>query len=46
MITSAHVIILHGAEVNISMEIGSEVHSLVPKLLVPNIYCTQMNFVK
>ena len=30
---SAHVIILHGAEVNI----GAEVHNLVSKWLVPNI---------
>ena len=31
-LTSAHVILLHYAEVNIPMELGAEVHRLVPKL--------------
>ena len=35
--TSPHVIILHGAEVNISPALDSEVHSFMPKLLMPNI---------
>ena len=37
-LTSAHVIILHGAEVNIRIELGAEVTS-VSKFLVPNIDC-------
>ena len=37
-LTSAHVIILHGAEVNIPIGLSAEVTS-VPKLLVPIINC-------
>ena len=39
LLTSAHVILLNGAEFNISVKLGADVHSLVPKLLVPNIDC-------
>ena len=37
LLTSAHVILLNSAEFNISFKLGADVHSLVPKLLVPNI---------
>ena len=45
-LTSAHVILLHGAKVNIlsrNPQLGTEV-TFMPKLLVPNIDCPNFNY--